>query len=114
ELLVLNAGSARGIQLNQQFYVRRLFRTAETHNDKLPHTVQTAGWVHVVAVNAAMSIVTPDHTCSDLRKGDYFEPFVAPALPAGDIYAAWTQGEQDFKNYSRVLHSDYEKRSAGT
>ena len=53
ELLVINAGSARGIQINQQFYVRRLFRSAETLHDKVPHTVETAGWVRVVAVNAS-------------------------------------------------------------
>src|SRR5665213_2127227 len=60
ELLVINAGSARGIQINQQFYVRRLFRSAETLHDKVPHAVETAGWVRVVAVNAAMAIASPD------------------------------------------------------
>jgi hypothetical protein len=113
ELLVLNAGSARGIQLNQQYFVRRLYRTAETYRDKLPHTVQTAGWVHVIAVNATMSIVTPDHTCSDLREGDFLEPFAAPAV-TDDIYTPVLQGELDFKNYARVLHSENQKSTAGT
>ena len=114
ELLVLSAGSARGLQINQQFFVRRLFRTAETLHDKVPHTVQTAGWVRIVAVNAAMAIASPDHICSEIREGDYLEAFVAPALPAGDISAPVTQGELDFKNYSRVLYGASQKRSAGT
>ena len=113
ELLVLNAGSARGIQINQQFFVRRIFRTAETLHDKLPHTVHTAGWVRVVAVNPAMSIVSPDHTCSDIREGDYLEPFVAPVLP-DDIAAPVITGDLDFKNYSRVLYGASQMRSAGT
>ncbi|HUK32816.1 MAG TPA: hypothetical protein VLV86_02835, partial [Vicinamibacterales bacterium] len=39
ELLVVNAGASNGMQINQQYFVRRLFRTAETHTDKLPHMV---------------------------------------------------------------------------
>ena len=114
ELLVVNAGTSQGMQVNQQYYVRRLFRTAETKNDRLPHMVQTAGWVRIVAANEAMSIAIPDHTCGDIREGDYLEPFIAPPLPEGDIYAASTKGEQDFKNYSRVLYAALERLSAGT
>jgi hypothetical protein len=114
ELLVINAGTNRGLAINQQFFVRRLFRTAETIHDKLPHTVQTAGWVRVVAVNAAMAIVSPDHVCTEIREGDYIEAFVAPALPEGDIKIPVTTGELDFKNYSRVLYGTVEKRSSGT
>ncbi len=114
ELLVLNAGTARGLQINQQFYVRRIFRTAETLHDKLPHTVHTAGWVRIVAVNAAMAIASPDHVCSDIREGDYLDPFVAPVLPDGDITVPVIRGELDFKNYSRVLYGASQMRSAGT
>jgi hypothetical protein len=114
ELLVVNAGTIQGLQVNQQFFVRRLFRTAETHTDKLPHMVQTAGWVRIVAVNDAMAIAIPDHACGDISAGDYLEPFVAPPLPPGDIFAPVMKGEQDFKNYSRVLHATFERWTAGT
>jgi hypothetical protein len=60
-----------------------------------------------------MSIAIPDHTCGDIREGDYLEPFVAPPLPQGDIFTAVTKGEQDFKNYSRVLYAALERLSAG-
>jgi hypothetical protein len=112
ELLVVNAGTTQGVQVNQQYFVRRLFRTAETHVDKLPHMVTTAGWVRIVAVNEAMSIAIPDHACSDIREGDYLEPFVAPPLPDGDIFTPVARGEQDFKNYSRVLYAALERLSA--
>ncbi len=114
ELLVISAGSNHGMQVNQQYFVRRLFRTAETHNDKLPHMVHTAGWIHIVAVNEEMAIARPDHVCSELRAGDFLEPFEAPVLPAGDIFAPVTRGEQDFKNYSRVISGPYDKLAAGT
>ena len=114
ELLVVNAGTAHGVQVNQQFYVRRLFRTAESHADKLPHMVHTAGWVRIVAANEQMAIAIPDHACGDIREGDYLEPFAAPQLPEGDIFTPVTKGEQDFKNYSRVVYAALERLSAGT
>jgi hypothetical protein len=114
ELLVVNAGTTRGVQVNQQFFVRRLYRTAATHVDKQPHLVQTAGWVRIVAANADMSIAIPDHACGDIREGDFLQPFVAPSLPDGDIMTPVTKGEQDFKNYSRVLFASLERLSAGT
>jgi hypothetical protein len=114
ELLVVNAGTTQGVQVNQQYFVRRQFRTAEHHSDKLPHMVQTAGWVRIVAANEAMSIAIPDHACGDIREGDYLEAFTAPQLPDGDIFTAVTTGEPDFKNYSRVVYAALERLSAGT
>lgn len=114
ELLVVNAGTSQGVQVNQQFFVRRVFRTAETHADKLPHEIQTAGWVRIVAANEAMSIAIPDHACGDIRAGDWLEPFSAPQLPEGNIFTAVTTGEPDFKNYSRILYASLERLSAGT
>ena len=56
--------------------------------DKLPHTVQTSGWVRVVAVNDTTALVSPEHTCGDIRAGDFLEPFVAPIVQEGDDDAA--------------------------
>ncbi len=114
ELLVINAGTSRGIQVNQQYFVRRQFRTAETHTDKLAHPLITAGWVHIVAANANMALASPDHVCSDFQQGDWLEPFAAPELPSGNIFTAVADGELDFKNYTRVLFGPQEKWSAGT
>jgi hypothetical protein len=114
ELLVVNAGTTQGVQVNQQFFVRRVFRTAATHMDKHAHMVQTAGWVRIVAANENMSIAIPDHACGDIREGDYLEPFTAPQLPEGNIFTAVTTGEQDFKNYSHILYAALERLSAGT
>src|SRR6516162_6777046 len=109
ELLVVNAGTSQGMQVNQQYYVRRLLRGAETKFDKLPHEVQTAGWVRIVAANETTSIAIPDHACTDIREGDYLEPFVAPPLPEGDIFAAVTKASRT----SRTTRACCTPRSSG-
>jgi len=114
EVLVLDGGTARDVKVNSVYFVRRLIRTAETLHDNLPHTVQTAGWVRVVAANEKMALVSPEHTCSDMRAGDYLEPFVAPVVQEGDVMTPILQAELNFDAYSRVLHGDLERRSAAT
>jgi hypothetical protein len=113
ELLVVSVGTNHGMQVNQQYFVRRLFRSAETRFDTFPHMVHTAGWVHIVAVNEEMAIARPDYLCGEIRAGDFLEPFEAPMLPEGDIFTPVTRGEQDFKNYSRVISGPYDRLAAG-
>ena len=98
---------------NQQYFVRRLFSRPNRSHDKLPHMVHTAGWVHIVAVNETMSIARPDHLCGEIRTDDFLEPFEAPALPDGDIFTPVTRGEQDFKNYSKVIAGPSDRLAAG-
>jgi hypothetical protein len=114
EVLVLDAGANRGVKVDTLYYVRRLYRTAETQHDKLAHTVVTAGWVRVVAVNEKMSLVGPVHACGDIRTGDYLEPFVAPVVQDGGVMTPLVQSELNFDEYARVLHGDIERQSAGS
>jgi hypothetical protein len=113
EQLVVNAGTERGFQLGQQYFVRRLGRTAENYKDKLPHQVRTAGWVRVVAVNATTTIVNVEHACGDILAGDYLDTFQPPTLPDGDITSVDTTREPDFASYGRVLYGEQERRSGG-
>jgi hypothetical protein len=113
EVLVLDAGTARDIKVNDVYFVRRLYRTAETAHDKLAHTVQTAGWVRVVAANEHTALVSPVHTCGDIRAGDYIEPFVPPAIADGVATAPLVQGELNFGAYAKVLHGELDRTSAG-
>ncbi len=114
EVLVLNAGASRDIRVNNMYFTRRVLRGAETLNDKLPHAVQTSGWVRVVAVNGDMALVSPEHTCTDIRPGDFLEPFVAPVVQEGERLPPLVQAELNFENYSRVLHGEYDRWSIGT
>jgi hypothetical protein len=111
--LVVNGGTERGLQLGQQYFVRRLARTAENYKDKLPHQVRTSGWVRVVAVNATTTIVNVEHACGDILVGDYLDVFQMRPLPDADITSVDTTGEPDFAAFGRVLYGSEERRSGG-
>jgi len=111
--LVINAGTDRGVQLNQRYFVRRIYRNADDLHSKEPHLVTTTGWLHIVAVNKTMALAAVDHTCSHIFEGDFLEPFHAPVVPE-NISVAETTGELDFKNYGRVIYGDSQRWSAGT
>jgi hypothetical protein len=111
--IVINAGTDRGVQFNQKYFVRRIYRNADDLRSPEPHLVETTGWLHITAVNKTMALAAVDHTCSHLLEGDFLEPFHAPIVP-DDIAVAETTGELDFKAYGRVLYGDRERWSAGT
>jgi hypothetical protein len=114
EVLTLSGGADHGIAVNTMYFARRLYRTAETQHDKLAHSVQTSGWVRVVAVNEKMALVSPEHTCGDIRTGDYLEPFVAPIVPEGDVLAPIVQSELNFALWSKVLYGEQNRGMTGT
>jgi hypothetical protein len=111
--LVVNAGTDRGVQLNQRYFVRRIYRNADNLRSPEAHLVMTTGWVRIVAVNKTMSLATVDQTCSHILEGDFLEPFHAPVVPA-DLTVPETTGELDFKNYGRVMYGESQRWSAGT
>lgn len=113
EVLVVSGGTDRGLSLGQEYFIRRVVRSAETYRDKLPHQVLTIGWLRVVAVNATTAIASVDHACGDILAGDFIEPFQAPTLPEGDVTAIDTTREPDFTSIGKVLYGADEKRSAG-
>jgi hypothetical protein len=112
ERLVLNGGSAKGVQLGQQFFIRRLVRFGAGYRDNLPHLVHTAGWGRVVAVNDTTAIIGVDHACSDILQGDYVEAFEAPPLDT-EAAAAPVAGQPDFSSLGRVLFGDDQHASVG-
>ena len=113
EVLVVSGGTDRGMALGQDYFIRRVARTAETYRDKLPHQVYTVGWLRVVAVNDKTTIANVEHACGDILVGDFLEPFEMPALPPGDITAVDTTHEPDFTSISKVLYGSEERRSSG-
>jgi hypothetical protein len=110
--LVISAGTDRGVQFNQRYFVRRIYRTADDSRSKEPHMVTTSGWLHITAVNKTMALAAIDHTCSHILEGDFLEPFHAPNVPA-NIAVAETTGELNFKAYGRVLYGQSERWIAG-
>ncbi len=100
ELLVVDGGSARGVQLGQQYVARRpMIAGVDRRNLS---AIQTDGWLSIVAVNEKTAIAKVDHFCDAITAGDYLEPFVAPSLPAGTDRDN-PAGELDFTSLGRIV-----------
>jgi hypothetical protein len=115
DLLVLDAGTTSGMQLGQQYFLRRPVEAATYSVRTVPvrRAVQTAGWIRIVAANETTSVASIEHSCSVIRTGDYLEPFDAPAV-ASDASDAERSGEPDFTALSNVLFGDDERAIAST
>jgi hypothetical protein len=113
DLLVLDRGTTAGLQLGQQFFVRRGNSFGMSH-DRAAHGrgAKTLGWVHVVAVNDATAIAQIDHNCGDMITGDYLEPYVAPVVPAGAESAEVT-GEPDFGALGHIVNGVEDRTTFG-
>lgn len=111
ELLTVSGGSDRGLQLGQEYFVRRIFKTAENHLDRLPHQEQTVGWVRIVAVNATTAIASVDHACGDILVGDFLEAYQTPTVT--EATAVDTSHEPDFASLGHFLYGAEQRRSVG-
>ena len=110
DLVVIAGGLDRGVQLGQQFFVRR--DPAVSRDAVGLRGITTAGWLQVVAVNDSTAIATIEHVCDGIEVGDFLEPYVSLVLPP-DIVRTDTAGELDFSAPARVLFGDNERPSGG-
>jgi hypothetical protein len=100
DLLIIDAGTDAGVQLDQQYYVRRpiYFGTSRRH----AQSVATLGWIRIVAANDTTAIASVTHMCDGIAKRDYLEPFIAPVV-SPDIVRPDPSGEPDFTMLGRVV-----------
>src|SRR5262245_919852 len=100
DLITINGGSDNGIEVGQEYYVRRVEAPRGTGMSRAtPATIGTAGWVRVYAVDKTMSLVTVSHACDTINIGDYLEPFSVPAPPTPDP----NPGKPQKENYGHIL-----------
>ena len=99
ELLVIGGGTAAGVQLGQQFFLRREVQFGIPRGGR---GSRTTGWIRVVAVNASTAIASIDHACGGIEAGDYLDPFVEPVVSA-EMERTETRGEPDFSNLGRIV-----------
>jgi hypothetical protein len=110
DLLILNAGTNGGVQVDQEYYIRRPVYFGSPGRNNV-QSITTAGWVRVVSVNESMAIASVEHFCGAIMAGDYLESFVAPTLPAmPERELAFD--ELDFQSLGRVL-GGMENHSSG-
>ena len=111
DLVTINAGLANGLQVGQEFFVRRILKDRDQAiSQATPATVQTAGWIRVHAVDDTMSLATIVYACDVVLVGDYLEPFT---MPAG-IPTVERAGKPERDNYGRVLPGRDRRRVHGT
>ena len=110
DLLIIEGGSAAGVQLNQQYFVRRANRFGTAGSTPARQGARTGGWIHIVAVNESTSIAAFDHICGPVAASDYLEPFAAPVVPAGADRDE-TPGEPDFNSMGKVVIGNEDRDS---
>ena len=82
DLITINAGTDNGIEVGQEYYVRRAQAGERREFDREnPATIRTAGWIRIWAVDTEMSLATITHACDTILVGDYLEPFSLPTIP---------------------------------
>jgi hypothetical protein len=102
DLITVNAGRANGMQVGQEFFVRRFLKDRDQFvSPQSPGTVQTAGWIRIYAIDEEMSLATIVYACDVVLVGDYLEPFTLP-VPAPRLEK---RGKPERDNYARVLPS---------
>jgi len=114
DLIVVDGGTAKGVQLGQRYFVRSSSRLGSGFAGAFgPQPVRTAGWIRIVAVNDTTAIATAEHLCGTaVATGDYLEPFVAPEVPEGADRTD-TSGTPDFTAAGRVLFGDRDRSIGG-
>ena len=112
DMLVIGGGTASGLQLGQEYFVRRTIAFGAGERAPRPRTTRTLGWLRVVAVNESTAITTVDHSCGEIVTGDYLTPFMAPDVPPNaerDV----TVGEPDFSSLGRIVAGDNNRTVVG-
>ena len=111
EALVINAGTARGVKVGQDYYVRRVVadRFVRAAGDNVPRSsIHTAGWVRIEDAQTDSAIATVIKACDAIEEGDYLELFVKPTVPA----SAEAAGEPDFANPGHLVLGDERRQMA--
>lgn len=107
DLLIVNGGTAAGVQLGAVFFARRSPSYAAMPTYGMMSSGEstiTDGWMEIVAVNDTTSIARADHVCGAIFADDFLEPFAAPPLPPEP--ADDHPPEADFKSLARVISGD--------
>jgi hypothetical protein len=100
DLITINAGSDNGIEVGQEYFVRRVqVDTIKGVTRATPANIQTVGWIRVWAVDDEMSLATISHACDTIDVGDYLEPLVLPIIAAPQATLAKAQRS----NYGKIL-----------
>ena len=100
DLVTINAGTDNGIEVGQEYYVRRVQPGRGVMTRENPGVVSTVGWIRIYAVeDRNMALATITHACDTIEAGDYLETFALPDVPAVSV----KKGKTQHGNYGRIL-----------
>jgi hypothetical protein len=110
DTLVLNAGLDKGVQVGQEYFVRRVTRSfgARGPDANHPLSVHTAGRVTIVNSEPNLSLATITHACEGVLLNDFLDPFVPPTLAETPI-----DGTPQFEHLGHVMLGDEGRRIVG-
>jgi len=111
DLLVIDGGTGAGVQLGQEFFVRRGIRFGMPYTE-MPKKASTVAWIRIVAVNDTTAIASVQHVCDAILRDDYLEPFVMPHAPPS-AEREEPLGELDFTMLSRILGGAESRTNGG-
>ena len=111
DLLIIDGVAARGVQLDQRFYIRRPANAGVRHATG-PRGTSTSGWARVVAVNETTTIALVEFAYDGILAGDVLQPYADPVLPP-DADRTDTTGEPDFSAAGAVLFGEGERTTGG-
>jgi hypothetical protein len=111
DLLVVGGGSAQGVQLGQQFFLRRAHDPGMEKNTGI-HAVNTVGVIRIVAVNNSTAIASVDYACDALSVDDFLVPYVEPVLPPNAAHTD-TSGELDFSAPGHLIYASDDRVTDG-
>jgi hypothetical protein len=108
DLVVIGAGTNRGLQRDQRYYLRR--GPVRTYGRSGPRGAATTGWLRIVSANEATAIGQVEFACDGISPGDSLAPFADPILPPG-AERADRDGQPAFAAAGRVLFGADERTS---
>jgi hypothetical protein len=109
QTITIDAGTASGVGLGQEYFVRRLSRRFGVRGPDADHpvSVHTVGWVKILAADAHTATATITHMCDAMLVGDYLEPFAAPV--AQTVH----DGGIHYENLGHITGGDEDRNTAG-
>jgi hypothetical protein len=99
DLITINAGLDNGIEVGQEYYVRRVQPGRGVMTRENPGVISTVGWIRIYAVeDRNMALATITHACDTIEAGDYLDPFALPDVPEVSV----KKGKTQHGNYGRI------------
>lgn len=100
--LLIEGGTTRGLDVGQNFVVRRRYPTTLTgRKGVIVEGEHSSGLLQIVSVEAESSTAVVVYACDEMMAGDYLVPFAPDPIRAAD-----PAGMPGFDNAARILFAD--------